>query len=60
MNTSLPCLDKIHWLSIKEDIIFKISVLVFKCLNAHAPLYLSNLKLSIHHPEVYYLQVKIY
>ena len=38
-----PCLIHLHWLPIKFRINYKISLLVFKCLNGLAPSYLSNL-----------------
>ena len=38
-----PCLIELHWLPIKFRIDYKISLLVFKCLNGLAPPYLSEL-----------------
>ena len=36
-----PFLKKLHWLPVKERIYFKILLYVYKCLNGHAPDYLS-------------------
>ena len=36
-------LQKLHWLKVRERIYFKILVLVYKCLNGTAPVYLSEL-----------------
>ena len=38
-----PCLIHLHWLPVQYRIDFKLAVLVFKCLNGLAPVYLSNL-----------------
>ena len=38
-----PTLKHLHWLPVKERIIFKIAVQVFKCLNGYAPAYLKEL-----------------
>ena len=37
-----PVLKSLHWLPVKEKILFKFGVLVFKCLNNLAPIYLAN------------------
>ena len=37
------CLQKLHWLPIKQRIKFKILTLVYKCINNQAPSYLQNL-----------------
>jgi len=37
-----PLLQKLHWLRIEQRIEFKLSVLVFLCLNGRAPPYLSR------------------
>jgi hypothetical protein len=46
-----PLLADLHWLPVKERIIFKILLLVFKCLNNQAPPYLSEL-LNVYVPPV--------
>ena len=38
-----PTLKSLHWLPVKQRIEFKISVLVYKCLNGLAPQYLCKL-----------------
>ena len=38
-----PCLIELHWLPIRFRIDYKISLIVFKCLNGLAPSYLSEL-----------------
>ena len=38
-----PSLRELHWLPVSFRVNFKIAILVFKCLNNMAPLYLSNL-----------------
>ena len=38
-----PCLIELHWLPIRFRIDYKISLIVFKCLNGLAPPYLSEL-----------------
>ena len=45
-----PVLKQLHWLPIKERIIFKHCLLCYKCLNGLAPLYLSDL-IHIYHPR---------
>jgi len=42
-------LQKLHWLPVNERIIFKILLLVYKCLNDSAPTYLKDL-LEHYHP----------
>ena len=37
-----PFLTKLHWLPVKDRICFKILLYVYKCLNEHAPDYLST------------------
>ena len=37
-----PILRELHWLPIQKRVLFKICVMVFKCLNGLAPEYLSN------------------
>ena len=54
-------LNTLHWLSVKKRIIFKILLLVYKCLNGLAPSYLQNLlhyesygsKVRLHVPLTY-------
>ena len=41
--STTKCLQKLHWLPIKQRIKFKILTLVYKCLNEQAPHYLCNL-----------------
>lgn len=41
-----PVLQDLHWLPVQHRITFKIALLVFKCLNGHAPQYLQDL---LHH-----------
>ncbi len=38
-----PVLKKLHWLPMDERILFKVLLLVYKCVNGLAPAYLSNL-----------------
>ena len=45
-----PLLRDLHWLPINARVDYKISVLIFKCLNGLAPAYLSNL-VSIYKPS---------
>lgn len=40
---TIDILKQLHWLPVKERIIFKIVLLVFKCLNNEGPSYLSDL-----------------
>ena len=42
-DSATPLLKKLHWLSIKERIEFKILLLTFKSLNGKGPEYLRNL-----------------
>ena len=44
-----PCLQELHWLRIEERIIFKIAMIIFKCLNGTVPSYLSGL-ISLYRP----------
>ena len=44
-----PCLQELHWLRIRERIIFKIMMIIFKCLNGSAPSYMTDL-LSMYCP----------
>ena len=41
--STTKCLQKLHWLLIKQRIKFKILTLVYKCINNQAPSYLQNL-----------------
>jgi hypothetical protein len=45
-----PALRKLHWLPIKQRILFKIATLTFKTLHHHQPVYLYNL-LTHHIPS---------
>ncbi len=42
-DSMTPVLRSLHWLPIRARIEFKVSLLVFKCLNGLAPAYLSEL-----------------
>ena len=44
-----PWLKSLHWLTIDKRIIFKILLIIFKCLHGMAPSYLSDL-ISIYQP----------
>ena len=44
-----PCLQELHWLRIEERIIFKIAMIIFKCLYGTVPSYLSGL-ISLYRP----------
>jgi len=37
-----PVLRSLHWLPVRQRVTFKIATIVHKCLNGHAPAYLSN------------------
>jgi len=41
-DNATPYLKKLHWLPMKDRIMFKILLYVYKCLNSHAPEYLSS------------------
>ena len=41
--STTKCLQKLHWLPIKQWIKFKILISVYECLNEQAPSYLHNL-----------------
>jgi len=34
--------DELHWLDVSDRVLFKLAVTVHRCLNGHAPLYLSD------------------
>ena len=42
-SSTTRCLQKLHWLPIKQRIKFKILTLVYKCINNQAPSYFQNL-----------------
>ena len=42
-SSTTRCLQKLHWLLIKQRIKFKILTSVYKCINNQAPSYLQNL-----------------
>ena len=48
-NTS-PLIKELHWLPVKERILFKTVLLVYRCLNNPAPIYLTEL-LQIYIPS---------
>jgi len=37
-----PLLQSLHWLPVRQRILFKVAVLVYNCLNGHAPAYLAD------------------
>jgi len=37
-----PVLQSLHWLPVRQRILFKLAVLVYKCLNGRAPAYLAD------------------
>ena len=49
-------LQKLHWLSVKKRIIFKIALLVYKSLNGLAPPYLQELFSYAHHGHLLRLE----
>ena len=49
MDHVSPILQKLHWLPIKDRIIFKVMLYVFKCLAGSGPLYLSSC-LELYNP----------
>ena len=44
-----PVLQSLHWLPVRQQILFKVAVLVHKCLNGRAPDYLADDCRWIHH-----------
>ena len=44
-----PVLQQLHWLPIKARIIFKICLIVYKCLHGLAPAYLSDVITVVNH-----------
>ena len=50
-------LNRLHWLSIKKRVIFKIALLVYKSLNGLAPPYLQNLFSFVSHGNTVRLHV---
>ena len=38
-----PILEELHWLPVRKRIVFKLCLIVFKCLNGNGPKYLSDL-----------------
>ena len=47
-----PMLVELHWLPVKERIVYKICLFVFKCLNHSAPQYLQDLVIPILSSQV--------
>ena len=45
-SSSTDSLQTLHWLPIRSQIVFKIAVLVYKCLHSEAPEYLQNLLIT--------------
>ena len=48
-DSATQCLKDLHWLPIRERIIFKILILTYKCMHGQAPEYLKNL--LVLHPN---------
>ena len=46
-----PVLKELHWLPVKQRIVFKILLLTYKALNALAPRYISDFLININHLE---------
>jgi len=44
-----PVLQSLHWLPVRQRILFKLAVLVYKCLNGRAPAYLADVCRWIRH-----------
>jgi len=42
MEHITPVLQSLHWLLVRQRILFKVAVLVHKCLNGRAPAYLAD------------------
>jgi hypothetical protein len=51
-RSSAVLLDMLHWLPVKERILYKMSVLIFKCIHNTAPPYLQNLIQCYNDPVV--------
>ena len=49
-------LKKVHFLPVKQRIMFKIALMVFKCINNIAPIYLQEL-IALRNPKLNYLRV---
>jgi len=47
-SSSRPVLDSLHWLPVRQRIIYKTAVLVWKCLHDAAPRYLADLCVPAH------------
>ena len=45
-----PLIKHLHWLNVRNRIMYKIMVTVYKCLNGHSPSYLSS-TISLYTPE---------
>ena len=43
-----PHLMELHWLKIKECIVYKVCVLMYKCIKGLAPQYLSEVVIQVH------------
>ena len=50
-----PIREELHWLPVRERIIYKTAVMCYKCLNDKAPSYLSQL-LELHVPALSHLR----
>ena len=46
--TLVPVLVSLHWLLVRQRIIYKMAVLVWKCLHDAAPRYLADLCVPVH------------
>ena len=50
----------LHWLKVNEHIIFKVAVLMYKCVTSTAPQYLSNLVMKTHYRPLDRVQMDYY
>ena len=47
-----PILQSLHWLPVRERILYKVTVLVYRCLSGNAPQYLATLQTPIRNRTV--------
>jgi len=52
---ALPLINELHWLPVQKRIIFKLALIIYKCIDGSAPLYLSSL-LEHRHTSSYRLR----
>ena len=59
-NNSITEIRSLHWLPIKERIDFEIAMLIHKCQNNHAPMYIQELitEKKIKHPRLHSSKAK--